>query len=137
MSSGKAADVAVIVAAAVVKGKPLPLPDKSVLGAGATAVLFVSQSCRYCTENMPFYKQLSAARKARGFSMVAVVPNGREPREDGVALFAEHGISVDVVFSLRFADVGVKAVWTGALSTDEQTEVLSRVNSLLSAHKAG
>jgi thiol-disulfide isomerase/thioredoxin len=175
MNWNKAANMAMIVAACVVirlalkdrrsapkrvqtsvtqryMGKPLPLPDRSALGSAATTVLFVSKSCHYCADSMPFYEQLSAARKSRKLSVVVAVPQGRETREDGAAFFAEHRVSIDAVFPLDFAEAGVagtptlvlldgvgrvKAAWSGILPSDKQAEVLSRINALIAAPQPG
>jgi hypothetical protein len=175
MELNKAANVAVIVAACVViglavkneisasakrpaslaqqfVGKPLPLPDRSALGRIATAVLFVSKSCHFCADSMPFYQQLSAARSPHNFSVIAVVPEGLDTRDQGIAFFSDHGVTVDTVLPMRFKDVGVsgtptlvlldsggrvKSVWIGALNGAKQSEVLSQIDTMITTRKVG
>ena len=173
MDWNKAANIAVIAAACVViglavkdriptprrleaklearfMGKPLPLPDRSVLGRSVTAVLFVSKSCHFCAESMPFYERLTNARRPGSVSVIAVVPEGRETRDEGVRLLTEHGVSVDGVYALRFIDLGIaatptialldgggrlRAAWTGLLGTDTQAAVLSRISAMAAGRK--
>jgi hypothetical protein len=95
---------------------------------------------------MPFYQQLSAARSPAKFSVIAVVPEGLDTRDQGAAFFGDHGVTIDSVLPMRFKDVGVsgtptlvlldsggrvKSVWTGELNSAKQAEVLSQIDTMV------
>lgn len=104
---------------------------------GPTLVLYLASTCRFCTQNMPFYRQLASVR---GRTRLAVV--GLEPREVLLDYAKNGGLQVDLVLSVRAGllklpatpmlvlvapDGRIRALWRGLLSTSEQGEVLSMV----------
>ncbi len=127
------------------KGSTFPFPDRSAAGSGATAVLFVSKSCHFCSESMPFYKRLSVLNRAAGFRLIAAVPQPRETREDGAAYFSQHGVTPDAIVPMNFGSLGVvstptvvlvgadgrvAATWHGQLTSEREDGVLSKIKEV-------
>jgi thioredoxin-related protein len=61
-----------------------------------TVVLFIASTCRYCTESMPFYAQLTAKRRELRTKVVAF---GFEPEPTLKEYLAKHGVEVDHIQS--------------------------------------
>jgi thiol-disulfide isomerase/thioredoxin len=112
-------------------------------------ILFVSPTCAYCDQSMPFYTLLSgevAAQRARGvpLSFLAVM-NSSESRRAQEHIFALHAISLDTLITATLSDIGVNHVptvallnadghqvttWTGLLGDQEEKSVLSQLTSV-------
>lgn len=107
-----------------------------------TLVMYISPSCRFCTESMPFYQELSAKRHGLSYSLVAV---GREPAGAITDYLAKHNVAVDKVVStgpdiaklagtptLILIDGSNKAagVWRGLLQEAVAREVVDRLSEI-------
>lgn len=65
-----------------------------------TIVLFVRSTCRYCTESMPFYRQL-AESKQRAVGAVRFIVASMEPRETTSSYLGEHRVAVDDIVTVE------------------------------------
>lgn len=119
-----------------------PIPGLTYNDAERTVLLFLSSTCIYCTESMPFYRFLSdAQRDAPGsFRLVAV---SKEDNNVMVDYLRSNALAVDQIatvppdqpFRLRLTPTLVlvdrdgKATqsWVGALSEDNKAEVLRAI----------
>jgi len=103
-----------------------------------TALLFLSSQCRFCTESMPFYAELSKVRRSGQLQLVAA---GYEEQRSLAEYVAAHGVAVDHAVSIEpghFKFPGTPSIvlvdssgrvlgqWNGALRGREE-EVLSRI----------
>ena len=119
-----------------------PIPGLTYGGPERTVLLFLSSTCIYCTESMPFYRFLSERQRdvPRRFRLVAV------SKEDDSVMkkyLESNALSVDQIaavppeqpFRLRLTPTLVlvdkegKATqsWVGALSEDNKAEVLRAI----------
>jgi len=150
------ADLAVIALCVLVGVRALGStrsPDASVYAAGerleglpadalqgqSAIVLAVSSACSLCTESMPFYRRLLAARPAG--SPVRVVAWTYDAVEQGEAYLHGHGVHPDRVVAIDRGRArlrgtptvllvdgrgSVEAVWEGVLSQGQEEDVLAR-----------
>lgn len=103
---------------------------------GHTLLLALSSTCHYCTESAPFYQRLAKESNTR---RIAVLP---EPVSEGKQYVEGLGLTVDEVRQVRLDSVGVRGTptillvnnagvvtdsWIGVLSSEQEAEVLSRV----------
>lgn len=119
-----------------------PIPGLTYDQAERTVLLFLSSTCIYCTESMPFYRSLAEAqRDSPGlFRLVAVT---KEDKNVMANYLGSHALTVDQIttvaadqpFRLRLTPTLVlvdrdgKATqsWVGALSEDNKAEVLRAI----------
>ena len=125
-------------------GKQFPLPDKSETGKSATLLLVVASGCHFCSESMPFYRQLTGMKPAASgnLGILAVMPQtSGEARE----YLSENHLNVDGIVSTPLPKVGlqatptlvlldgnrqVKAIWVGLLDARRQGEVVKKIREL-------
>jgi hypothetical protein len=116
-----------------------PLEGVSYAAADRSLILFVSSSCHFCTESMPFYDTLVRTRNARKAN-VALIALSREAPADLQAYLGAHGVALDRALStagrtdLKFFGTptlvllnragAVQQVWVGALRPDAERQVL-------------
>jgi hypothetical protein len=107
-------------------------------------VLFVNSACHYCSESMPFYRALLAARN-RSNSNVRVAALAREDlatlrdylHEKQLAPDQSLAIPIDSPAKLSLTptlllvgrDMVIKKLWLGALTASGEQEVLSAVGA--------
>jgi len=127
-------------------GKQINIPVADWGKTSASVVLALSTNCHYCTESMPFYKQLSEMRQGpeTSFQIFAFFPQDPESAE---ANLKEHGVTTDLIMSgpKSFSEIGVRGTpalllvnskgiiqyaWLGKLSEKEQAEVISKLKSV-------
>ncbi len=134
----KAANIIVIIAAAVVAGnslygrlvvpktgsekaqrqlagKPMALPAALPVGRQGTIALFVSKDCHFCLESMDFYRQLATVASEDNtcdVKLVAVGPQAREKRGDIVSYLADQKLKVDGVDVADYASLGISGTPT-------------------------
>jgi peroxiredoxin len=116
------------------------LPEIQLLPAAGhahTLILFVHSQCKYCTEAMPFYRQILQLRDHSRQS-VAVVALSREPTRSLETYLKVQNLPVDgassvpTEFRLRLTPTilyvdstrTINRVWTGRLTTAEEGEIL-------------
>jgi hypothetical protein len=121
-------------------GQPAPGLTNVACG-NRNIVLFARSTCRYCTDSMPFYKELSAQARA---SQVRFIAAGTEPSEVIRDYFSSHGVTPDDVISVppeRLAAVATPTLalvdgrgaivrsWVGQLPSDAQAKVRGLLGS--------
>ena len=123
-------------------GSKLALPDVDWRANHQTLLLVLSRDCHYCSESAPFYKRLEK-ETARGNDtrLIAVLP---QDVEQARSYLAELGLSVKDVRRASPGSLGVRGTpmiivaddhgivshaWTGKLSPDEESDVLSKLDT--------
>lgn len=127
-------------------GDTVKLPG-SAPGAGQpTLVMVLSSQCRYCIDDLPFYKQLSELRAASvrtsstagsgGLRLVAAMPENTDTAE---AFLHSAGVTADQILSMGPRELGVQILptlllldehgklqryWVGELDRQRQQEVV-------------
>jgi len=127
-------------------GKPLPLPVSLVTGNKGTIALFVSKTCRFCTQSMGFYRHLAELKvnEPCDIKLVALGPKGRESSDEIRTYLRDNNLSVDGLDVVDFLSLGVEAtptlvlrdssklvrgVWVGAQRDTGENEVISKVKA--------
>lgn len=102
-----------------------------------TLILAISESCHFCTESAPFYKEL--VQKKGSTRLIAILP---QSVEDGTKYLQTLGVSVDEIRQLSLDRIGVRATptlllvdatgalrdsWIGILPPDKEADVLGSV----------
>ena len=105
--------------------------------APAMLILFLRSTCKYCTESMPFYRQLTSSRRT-----VGVVAVGTESEQVLGDYLAANQVTVDTVRSVEGGiwkvtgtptvllvgrDRKVLGVWVGRLDETRQPAVLAAI----------
>lgn len=105
----------------------------------ATLLVVVQSRCKFCTQSMPFYEQLSKTPHAN----TQIVVLTQEEAAIGRAYVTSHGFEPDAVVSipefkqirstptliLTDATRTVRRIWTGKLSADSEAEVLAALEN--------
>lgn len=106
-----------------------------------TLVLYVSTTCRYCTESSSFYQRLVQENSARGVPIVAVMP---QPIEEATAYLKANNVNIWQVYNSSLESIGVRATptlllvdengvvvesWRGKLAENKEAEVISKLSS--------
>jgi hypothetical protein len=126
--------------------KPFTLPSGVAGGKATTLLLFVSKSCHFCSESMPFYERLATMeRGSPELAIIGLVPSERETRADGLNYFGEHNIALSAVEAVPFQKLPVpstptivvldasgvaRAIWVGRLTPDRENEVIAKIHRL-------
>jgi hypothetical protein len=105
-----------------------------------TVILALSTNCRYCTQSLPFYKELMARAAKEAASSVQVVAIFPEQRADVDVYTKSHELAVNSVAGVKLnslqipltpsvilvdSNAEVLGWWEGKLSEEEQTDVLT------------
>jgi len=77
--------------------------------ADRTVALVIRESCRYCTDSMPFYRELAAAQRVAPFRLVAVTTDSHERSE---AYLRAHDVAVDGIVVVPPEQLGVEGTPT-------------------------
>jgi hypothetical protein len=119
-------------------GKTLHIPGIAFPQPRNSLLLVLSTTCHYCTDSLPFYREL-AAKSAGHVDLVAALP---QPLPEAQAYLQQAAVPVAHVISPIPGAIGVagtptlllvdragmvRDVWLGALDEKSQREVLSRV----------
>lgn len=127
--------------AAVLIGKQVQLPHVNFAESTATVVLALSSSCHYCTNSLPFYRELvrfqeASARNGKRIHVIAAMP---QPETEGNRYMKANNLSVGRVVSTDLKTLGVsatpsllvvnargvvEAAWVGMLTADKQSAVV-------------
>ncbi|HEX8174114.1 MAG TPA: thioredoxin-like domain-containing protein [Pyrinomonadaceae bacterium] len=118
------------------------LPTVSYNSAPQTLLIAMSTTCHYCSESIPFYKQLAEAQQSSGnaIHIVAVFPNS----ENEVKQYIQQSqLNVDTVAETDFKALNVAGTptlllidkdgkildfWVGKLSKDNEQQVIKAIN---------
>jgi peroxiredoxin len=122
-------------------GKTIPIEGVDWKAKKQTLVLYLSTTCRYCNESVPFYQRLVKEKSRQGFEMVAILS---QSPDEARSYLSTHALSIGQVFSSSLSSVGVTSTptlllvnqdgvvsnsWRGKLSPDKEAEVLSKLSS--------
>jgi peroxiredoxin len=121
------------------------VPEIATITVPRILVVFVNSLCRYCTESMPFYRQLSELRASNaGGDPASIIFVSREPLASLTTYLANHGIGGQLLIALPQGTPfkmtttptvllldrmrKVERVWVGLLSDSQRNEVLAIVS---------
>jgi hypothetical protein len=133
-------------AATELVGKEFTLPKGYNGGTGATVVLFLSDTCHFCTASVPFYQRLASIHSSapEEFS-IATFFSPREGRDAGSKYLERNRVIVESIESVDFSSLNirvtptvllldgnhrVKAVWTGLLPPANEGKLISNLKEL-------
>lgn len=77
--------------------------------ADRTVALVIRESCRYCTDSMPFYRELGGVQRVAPFRLVAVTTDSHERCE---AFLRTHDLAVDGIVVVPPERLGVEGTPT-------------------------
>lgn len=104
-------------------------------------VLVLSQTCRFCEQEMPFYQSLSEQLRGHASLLALFPPGEKEPEK----YLASRSVHVDRVVSGSYMELGVrgtptlllvdargkiKRAWVGALAPEQHKDVIESVLKL-------
>ena len=128
----------------IAKGQAIAWPNESASSeTRPTLILALSPDCRYCTESMPFYRELMQRRDstASPLRVVAVVKNHDEIEREQQILRSSD-VSLDALTQVDFRSLGIPGtpvmilvdergkaleVWNGRLTREDEDEVFRRL----------
>ncbi len=129
--------------APIVVGTNISIPDVVWSRSRKTMIVALHEGCRFCTESAPFYKRLVAkANGNKNLQLIAVLPqdpiNARQYLDSlGVAFndikyleLRKIGVSSTPTLLLLDDHGVITAFWVGALSVDQENEVLRRIGEI-------
>jgi len=126
------------------KGETLAaLRDVVPAGTQKALVMAISPTCHFCTDSMPFYKQLLDKRNQSQspLKVIAAVPDAKAEAAEQANL-AEHGVQPDALVHVDFSKIKVPGtptlllvddrgkvlnVWVGKLDESREREVLAQL----------
>lgn len=122
-------------------GKTIPIEGVNWKEKKQTLVLYLSTTCRYCNESVPFYQRLIKEKSEQGFEIVAILSQNPDEAE---SYLEKQNLKVAQVFSSSLSSLGVTATptpllvnpegvvldfWRGKLNPDKEAEVLAKLSS--------
>lgn len=123
----------------IVRGTKIDLPNVDLQSNGKTILLVMQKSCHFCTESMPFYKNLIQRASEKGVKVIAVLPDSIEQSNQ---YLNEHGIKVNEVRQSSLSSVDVEGTptlimlnqkgevsnsWVGKLPSEKEQEVINQL----------
>ncbi len=140
--TGAAPQVATEPAVRVQPGDKFALPNK--MAGKAALVVYLSPTCQFCTESMPFYKRLEEVTDIRS-GVVQFIVASSEPERDVLVYLKSHGVAVGLfadatavgiktrstpTLALVKSDGSVRSVWVGRLNGDQEQQVVTALADL-------
>lgn len=122
-------------------GKKVPINGIDWKKNKKTLVMYISSTCHFCKESTPFYKRFLKENSSGEIKFMAVLP---QPVEEARDYLKSAGINVDDVYNAQLTSIGITGtptlllvdengtvsdVWKGKLSSDKESEVLSKLSS--------
>lgn len=122
-------------------GKTLPLENVNWKENKKTLVIYLSTTCRYCTESSPFYRELVEEYSSDGTKIIAVLP---QPVEEAKEYLKSNGVNIIQVYSTSLSSIGLRSTptlmlvneegvishyWRGKLSENKEAEVLQKLSA--------
>jgi hypothetical protein len=127
-------------------GRKIKLQGTDFSSARTTVILGLSTTCPYCSNSLPFYRQLvryqdASATKSDKIQIVALFP---QPMPEVNRYMVSHNLGVSVVGSVDFSELGLSAtptvllvnskgeiekVWVGMLSEQRQDDLRTELTS--------
>lgn len=118
-------------------GKAFPL--ENIEWKDKNLVLYLSNTCRYCTESGGFYQRLVKETTGKEVKLLAVLP---QSQEDGQTYLKDLGVGIDEVYSSGLVSIGVSAtptlllvdskgtvvdMWKGKQKPEGETRILDKL----------
>lgn len=97
-----------------------------------TLLLIIRKDCQFCSESVPFYKNLVEKTNEKGIKLVAVLPTSREESQ---IYLKENGVNIQ---EIRQADDALKQIVKGTptlILVNERGEVLNSWKGKLPSEK--
>jgi thiol-disulfide isomerase/thioredoxin len=122
-------------------GKTVPMQDVNWKENKKTLILYMSTSCRYCKESMPFYQKLVKETADKKVKFVAVLPQDTNESKE---YLKTQNVEISAVYNTSLNAIGVVATpilllvndqgvvsdyWRGKLPTEKEDEVLTKLAS--------
>jgi peroxiredoxin len=123
-------------------GKTVPLENVIWGETKKTMVLYLSNTCHFCTTSAPFYQNLVAQSSGKNIKLVAVLP---QSVDDGRNYLKKLDVKIDNVYQQEFDSIGIRGtptvllvdekgavtnVWIGKLSKEKENQVLKELNNI-------
>ena len=120
-------------------GAKVDVPDVNWNSNRRTLIIYTSKACHFCTESMPFYKELAQKQVEIKTKIVVVSSNTVEASK---GYFKEHGVDFLEVRRAFLVSIGVRGTptlllvnekgevlnsWIGRLSKEREREVISKL----------
>ncbi|HKQ76606.1 MAG TPA: hypothetical protein VJ810_23125 [Blastocatellia bacterium] len=124
-------------------GKRVPLEEITWDQNDQTLFLVITEKCHFCTSGMPFYRQLAEMRNGQNKFKLVVITTGRG--DEGKRYVNSLGITIDEIKQVTDKTIGIVRVpsiilanssgivtdiWTGKLTSVQETEVLDRLKGV-------
>jgi len=121
-------------------GKRAPLKGVKWDQSDQTLFLVITEKCQFCTSSLPFYRQLAEMRDSQNKFKLVVITTDKG--DEGKRYFNSLGISIDEIKQVTDKSIGivrvpsiilanssgiVTGIWTGKLTSVQETEVLDRL----------
>jgi len=102
-------------------------------------VVVIRQGCIYCSESMPFYRELVKTHAPAGPPLIFLMPGSKEANvnylksnlgtEEDVQMFSQNSLHVSGTPTLVLLDSSshIQKVWVGKLSPSQEIEVKTTV----------
>jgi len=127
-------------------GKKVQLPGVNLSDATATVVLALSTSCHYCTNSLPFYRELvrfqeASAKRGKTIRVVVAMP---QPETEVSRYLSDNNLGVSEGVSVNLSVLGIsatpsllivnsqgtiEAAWVGMLTAERQNEVVDALQA--------
>ncbi|MGH9947306.1 MAG: TlpA family protein disulfide reductase [Pyrinomonadaceae bacterium] len=122
-------------------GKTVPLDAINWKNNGTTLILYLSTTCRYCNESIPFYQRL---KKEWPKSVPKVVALFLQDDDEATKYLDSKSLIVDGVVSGSLRSIGITGtptlllvdengvvtdIWRGKLSSEKENEVIAKLVS--------
>lgn len=93
-----------------------------------TLIMFISTTCRFCTESGSFYKRLVKENSNKNLKLMAVLP---QTVDEGREYLDKLEVNIDEIYNARLSSIGVASTPT-LLLVDEQGKVMEMWKGKLS-----
>ncbi|CAN5394339.1 hypothetical protein BH10ACI3_BH10ACI3_11180 [soil metagenome] len=122
-------------------GHALPLQNINWKENKKTLVFYISATCHFCKDSIPFYQRLIKENSKLGLSFIAILP---QELDEAKKYLKSENIDISQVYKASFASIGVTGTptlllvdengiisefWRGRLSPEKEAEVLSKISS--------
>ena len=117
-------------------GTVLPLNGVNWKESNTTVVMYLSTTCHFCSESVPFYQRLVKEKAKNNFKLVPVLPQNENEASE---YLESHNVKVDQILSSPLASSGITGTptlllagsdgtvvgfWRGKLNDKKEAEVL-------------
>ena len=122
-----------------IKGSKIEIPNINWEKNDKTLVLYLNSECRYCTESMPFYKNLAEVSKEKNINTIVA---SNDLLETSKKYLKKHDVNFQEVRQASLDSIGVHGTptlllvnkqgevsnfWVGKLNSSREQEVLDQL----------